>query len=397
MIERIEKDWAFLAYMAGDNDLSASGLKDVMEMSTAGAPEYAYVAVELDTSGVLDGSIRYEITERDVKDNKGYRCVIDRIPEKDSGDPQTFFNFLQWSFGRYRAKKYLVVVWGHGTGFRETKGVGTDWGSHNSLDMRELRNTLEQNRTELTKERRNFEKLAILGFDSCLMAMIEIVYELRGETQFVVGSQQDEYKDGWPYNKVLEGIRDREEKDDKPIAPDALSILIVDTYTEFYKDHVVASATQSAIRTEGIEHAMSTLSGLGQELRKQLQSRGRDEVRAEIKRVRNDVQAFKAADYVDLLDLAEKLASSDLLNSGERVGRVQELAERLWQQLHKKHGGCILESGIAGSGVNDAHGLSVWFPATATMYQEFRSQYVVLDFAKSDQSKGWVQFLDEYF
>ncbi|MCP4431872.1 MAG: hypothetical protein GY806_12900, partial [Gammaproteobacteria bacterium] len=107
-------------YIAGDNNLSDSGLKDIREMCHEGSAPSLHVGVEIDTYGEHTGSIRYEITEPDWT-GTSHRKVIERLREKDTGDPTTLRDFLNWGFGRYKANSRLVVVWNHGTGFRSVR------------------------------------------------------------------------------------------------------------------------------------------------------------------------------------------------------------------------------------------------------------------------------------
>ena len=57
-----KKPWAFLAYIAGDNDLSDAGLEDIREMCDVGSSSVVHAAVQIDTAGAFDGVVRYEIT-----------------------------------------------------------------------------------------------------------------------------------------------------------------------------------------------------------------------------------------------------------------------------------------------------------------------------------------------
>jgi hypothetical protein len=54
-----------------------------------------------------------------------------------------------------------------------------------------------------------------------------------------------------------------------------------------------------------------------------------------------------------------------------------------------------LYSDSSGRSVQNANGLSVWFPADAWTYFNYRAKYISLDFA--DNSPGWLNFLDAYF
>ena len=190
------KPWCLNIYIAGDNDLSDAGLEDVEELCQVGATENTHVGVEIDTYGEHTGSIRYEITEKDWT-GRAHRTVIERLPERDSGDPVTLREFLRWGSKRYPCDKRLVVMWSHGAGFRAPKRdvAYDDYGS--SLAMPEIRFSLSQAGFGPNNQ------IAILGFDACLMSMLEVVNEFCGYVEYVVGSQELEPGDGWPYDQVL--------------------------------------------------------------------------------------------------------------------------------------------------------------------------------------------------
>jgi len=167
-----KKPWSLMVYIAGDNDLSDFGLEDIREMCEVGASSSTHVAVEIDTEGDYTGSIRYEIEAPDWTGH-AYRKVIERLPEQDSGDPETLRNFLRWGIRRCDADKRLVVVWNHGAGFRSpSRDIGyDDFGT--SLDMVDIESAFRQ--AGINKN----NKIAVVGFDACLMNMLEIAHHLR--------------------------------------------------------------------------------------------------------------------------------------------------------------------------------------------------------------------------
>ena len=112
------KDFSFFTYMAGDNNLSEYGLRDIEEMQKTGSASNTNVLVEIDQAGDFDGVIRYEISKKDPRTGKADRIVKDRLPEKDSGNPQTLLDSLKWVKSLYESKKYFIVIWNHGSGFR---------------------------------------------------------------------------------------------------------------------------------------------------------------------------------------------------------------------------------------------------------------------------------------
>src|SRR5262249_3989400 len=156
-----------------------------------------------------------------------------------TGDPRTLVAFLTWGLHRYRAADRMLVVWGHGSGFRgRTRDVALDdFGS--ALDMPAVE--LALSRAGIGKGL-TFGKLKVMGFDACLMAMVEIAHHFRDQTEFLVGSQQVEPGDGWPYNRVLAHAKRR------PTAA-RLAKSIVDEYVRSYRASGEPNVTQSAIDT----------------------------------------------------------------------------------------------------------------------------------------------------
>ncbi|MGH8674280.1 MAG: clostripain-related cysteine peptidase, partial [Burkholderiales bacterium] len=121
------RNWAMYAYIAGDNNLSDAGLTDIREMEDAGASKNVHVAVQIDTAGEHDGSVRYEISMPDFA-GKSHRTVIARLPEQNTGNPKFLTDFARWAAERYPARNRLLVVWNHGAGFMHTptRDIGYD-------------------------------------------------------------------------------------------------------------------------------------------------------------------------------------------------------------------------------------------------------------------------------
>src|SRR5262245_29666270 len=253
-----KKPWAFLAYIAGDNNLSDAGLEDIQEMCEVGSSNVVHAAVQIDTKGAFDGVVRYEISPPDPT-GVAHRIVIERLPELDSGDPDTLRDSLKWGFKRYPAKKRVVVVWNHGAGFRTRlprRDIAYD-DSGTSLDMNEIDQVFNAVGVDMKS------RISILGFDACLMNMIEIAHHLRHRAEYIVGSEQTEPGDGWPYDDVL-SILNRDE------AAASTAKRIVRAYIASYKKNEEQNVTQSAVDTAATEPAMAALSAVGDVLAQSL-------------------------------------------------------------------------------------------------------------------------------
>jgi hypothetical protein len=361
-----KKPWTFLAYIAADNNLSDNGLIDIEELCKTGSSDKVHAAVQIDTYGEHDGSIRYEITPRD-SDGVGHRTVVQRLSESDSGDPRVLKNFLTWGLQRYPADRRLVVIWNHGSGFRSVRrDIGyDDFGS--SLDMPEITDAFTRAGIGLEN------KIALLGFDACLMNMLEIANHFSDQVEIIVGSQQTEPGDGWPYDKVLALMNKNPSSKD-------LAKGIVKAYIKDYKDAGQANVTQSAVLLARTDTVVKALSALGKALVKVLSND-----RAGIRKARLQVQTYEYADYVDLLHFSTLL-----------ISQVLEVASKA-ESVIKALKACVIVSENYGFDVENSNGLSVWFPTNAQQYASYRSKYLQLKCNRKPEQRGWIDFLDAYF
>jgi hypothetical protein len=357
--------WALLIYIAGDNNLSDAGLEDIQEMCNEGASQDIHVGVELDTYGEHTGSIRYEITEPDWS-GQAFRTVIQRLPEKDTGDPETLKRFLRWGIRRYPADHRLLVVWNHGAGFRSIRRdiAYDDFGS--SLDMPEIETALK--RAGITPK----NKIQIIGFDACLMNMLEIVHHFHDQVEIVVGSQQTEPGDGWPYDKVLKQAKIAE-------TPVELARGIVQEYLGSYRHSGIENVTQSAIKTVATPSIITAVDHLGKLLVANIK-----DIRDTICKIRINAQTFQMADYVDLIHLA-RLITQNITDT-----QIKSTANMVISATESS----IIANASYGAAVKNAHGLSIWFPAASALYLNYRAKYMELKCNSS--SFGWREFLDTY-
>jgi hypothetical protein len=369
-----KKPWALIAYIAGDNDLSDDGLEDVEEMSQEGTDKTAYAGVEIDTIGEHDGSIRYEICEPDAT-GEPHRMVIERLKERNTGDPRTLVAFLEWGLGRFTATNRVVVVWGHGTGFRTPRRdvAGDDsagGGPKASLSIPDLERALGNAGIGADRQ---FGKMRVLGFDACLMAMLEIAHHLRDQVEFLVGSQELEPGQGWPYDRVLAHLKG------KP-TPRALAEAIVLEYVKSYRRSGETGITQSAIDTAKTPAVVRALHDLGAVLTKSMAQHPQPIIHARVKTL-----SFAHGNYVDLIDMADNLTKF------VKDPKVKTCAARLKGAADA----AIVLSKVGGKDMAKAHGMSVWYPSAYADFTENRAKYLALHI--NDERREWVDFLDARF
>lgn len=362
------RQWAMYTYIAGDNNLSSAGLSDIREMESAGASKNVHVAVQIDTVGEHEGSVRYEISLPDFA-GKSHRTVIQRLPEQNTGKPKYLAEFARWAAERYPARHRLLVVWNHGAGFMHepTRDIGYDDSSKgDALTMGELRWALEKAGFGKGPQGR----VAVLGFDACLMNMIEVAYEFIGLADLVVGSQQTEPGDGWPYGEVVAALQGRPD-------PKAAAKRVVQVYDRSYRNTGQFNVTQSAIELARLPAAGRALDRLGRALHALLPARRNAVVEARVR-----TQGYEEPTYVDLVDLARNLRAAIPESAVRAACDAVSTAVKASVLANRRYGGAVSRSS----------GMSVWFPLVRTDYATRRSEYVAL--RCTQDYPGWSKFLD---
>ena len=266
--------WTVLVYMAGD-DRNPGGIEyaisqDLAEIKQVGSTDSVHFLVQTDDA-TGTASYRYRL-------RKGKDLASDRI-ERFSGDlntgsTKTLVDFVQWAHHLFPAERTALVLWGHGSGHDDqniyrtargtmsprtaarlaqrrlgffsgtrrslleqgpTRGYGYDDTAGDFLDNAELRKALLQVKEILGR------KLDILGFDACLMAMIEVAYQIHDVANILVASERTEPGDGWWYSRAFRDLPDHPET-----MPQKLVGTIVDAYRDAYDNDMTLSAIDLA-------------------------------------------------------------------------------------------------------------------------------------------------------
>jgi len=197
--------WTVMVYMDGDNSLDYCAWDDLSEMESIGSSNEVNIVTQVDLYNSCSSTYRYFVTG--AEQGSIYPLypndIVQTLPEQNMADPAVLNNFISWGINNYPADHYILILWDHGGGWREEsifmKGIIVDDTSNDFLTMAELVQGLE-----------NIEKpLDIIGFDACLMQMIEVYYEIGSSITTIsppgygIGSEESEWGDGWPYDLIL--------------------------------------------------------------------------------------------------------------------------------------------------------------------------------------------------
>lgn len=214
----LPKEWTFMVYIAADNNLDPAALDDINEMEMAGSSREVNIVALLDRwdEEYVTGSWIYYITH-DEDPDVITSPIVEDLGEVNTGDPDTLRFFVQYVTTNYKAEKYALTLWDHGSGWF---GVCWDWTDEDYL-------TINETQTALT----GLPKIDIIGFDACLMSMIEVAYEFTDLADVMVASEAFEPWDGWPYDMFLVDLVTNPGWSAEDLARE-----IVDDYIASYRD-----------------------------------------------------------------------------------------------------------------------------------------------------------------
>jgi hypothetical protein len=304
--EASKKAWTVLYYGAGDNNLDSYITQDVAHMEQVGTDPATNIVVQLDHS---KGTASRFLLQKDVVPNEKIDSpVLQELGDVNMGDPKQLQNFIEWGIKKYPAENYVLLVASHGKGW---KGVCRD-GEAGWMEIPQMQQALQSAR-ETTGE-----KLALIGFDACLMASTEVAYQLRNEANFMVASQEVEGQNGWPYNLVLDPdaiatMGMSSSITSASVTPKQLATYLVSRTTSNPQD----IPTMSAIDLSKMDNVANAAKELGTSII------GNKTNQVELRKIRDSVQKF--AEYHDAGDFAQHLIDVPGVKSNDVKAKAANL------------------------------------------------------------------------
>src|SRR4030042_534989 len=178
--------------------------------------------------------------------------AVEDLGELNMGDPETLSDFITWGVGNYPAEDYMLVLWDHGGGW----DGAVCWDETDMWDAL----TMDEVETALSDAQAyTGQMIDVLGYDACLMAMAEVVYETKEYVDYVVASEEMVPWDGWPYDAIMADL-----VSDPIMSPAELSSSIVARYMEYYGTY--GMETISAVDVAVAEDMFLALDVFAQEL-----------------------------------------------------------------------------------------------------------------------------------
>lgn len=220
--EAADGSWAVYWYLCG-SDLETDGgfaTTDLSEMMEVQLPENVNVVIQTGGAAVWQNDqMNPEKLQRWLYNSEGLQ-LIEEQDTANMGDAQTLYEFLAFANENYPADKVAVTFWNHGGGsvggaaFDELYGL-------DSLDLAEMYQAFDA----VWPADAEHPALELVGFDTCLMATVDVASTFQGFAKYLVASEEVEPGNGWLYSGWLGALAENTDMDGA-----ALGVAICDTY-----------------------------------------------------------------------------------------------------------------------------------------------------------------------
>jgi len=381
------KTWTIGVFLNGDNNLEGAGIEDINEMeSTIDTSKYnVYVLFDRipgydNSNGDWTGTRLYKILP-DANMTTINSQLIKDCGELNMGDPKNVIWFLDTIRTLSQTTHYWLIIWNHGSGW-DKKGGPTDGVSYDETDNDyisvaggELRYLADSIFGILGRN------LSILSYDACLMALLEVEYEVKDFVDVSVHSEETEPGDGYPYDMLMPWLNSNPDA-----TPQALGHNFARLYVESYKPggsqyDGTSNVTHSAV-DQGPWYTRYCLA-VDKFSRELIKAGGKNQ--AQISSCYQNAQRYSDSDLMDIYDFAKAIAGTGSLPSVLRAA-AQSLMDI------QGDGSVYNDTALIGSfwydnddswgSVAGSHGIAVYAP-TGSPSSDWRNLYW------ADNSSWW--------
>lgn len=192
--------WAVYWYLCG-SDLESNGgfaTNDLSELMEVELPENVNVVIETGGSAVWQNDLMdADKLQRWLYNSEGLQ-LVDEQPSASMGEAQTLADFLSFAKENYPAEKTAVVFWNHGGGSVTGAAFDEIYG-YDSLTLDEMYQAF----SSVWNPSMEKQPLELIGFDTCLMATVDVAYTFADLAHYLVASEETEPANGWYYSQWL--------------------------------------------------------------------------------------------------------------------------------------------------------------------------------------------------
>lgn len=206
LITPAKHKWTVMVYMAADNDLDPWGVADLNEMERgtpaedgSGSPPAVRTLALFDRAGLNNTTI-YQV-QHDTTDTIASTPL--ETGERNTGDPDTLHYFVNFCQQYAPAEHYLLVLWDHGSGWNTYQDKRTPQVTSRAICVDDSSSGAIIRDVDLPAAIAGRDPIDIVATDACLMAMLEVAYELRNSADYLVAAEEETPLPGFDYEPIL--------------------------------------------------------------------------------------------------------------------------------------------------------------------------------------------------
>lgn len=398
--------------MERNNELDPFGAHNIKQMQAIGSNEHINILVYMHCreNKIKKTKVLF------IKKNEA--ILLKETPEnkKTFKIKEELVNFCNETINNYPAQHYTLIFWNHGTGATEpctrnitsslfafafskqhprsqhttylldniktkkqqaTKGLCFDDSTGTFLCEKDLQNAL----ATICATSLGNKKFDVIGFDACLMSMIEVGSSIKNYAMFMVGSQEVELGAGWNYARVLAPFLK------ESVAPKTFCQHIVQSYAKTYQ--AIEDYTLSAINLTAIAELEQNVHDVARRLTQLMQDNSTVFNTLRTSRNKHCCTHFDEPSFIDLHHFYENL----LINISQIRLPVEQNRSLSSLKNDLSKGKTILQNMVIANKTGPkrakAFGLSIYFPE-----HSIHTSYHKTAFSLSNQA--WIKFLQAY-
>ena len=319
-----------LVYMCGADleSKSAMATKDLQEMLNASFGSNVNLVIFTGGStGWRNNMVSSQVNQVWQIKNGQMNCLVENAGTGTMTSPDTLASFIQYGKQNFKASRYGLILWDHGSG--SVAGYGYDERNPRagSMSLAGLNSAFQSGGI----------KFDFIGFDTCLLASVENALMASRYADYLIASEETEPGIGWYYTNWLTALGQN------------TSIATLDLGKQICDDFVAQCAQQC--RGQQTTLSVIDLAELSNTVPAKLSAFAdgiTDLVSAQqykiVSNARNGSREFATSARIDQVDLADLCYN---LNTQESADLAQVLREAVKYNR---------------TNIADAYGLSVYFP-----------------------------------
>ena len=407
-------EWSVLTYIQADNSLADFADYNITSMENG-----------MQSTNNINMLVQWD----QPQNNKTWRYKIvpgNRIEDGSlSSEMGTYpatelVTAMQWVKTKYPAKKYALILWNHGSGIEDlrskltskiySKSMVRSWIEVPGASSNKARGILYDDSqgtcltnpallSALQQIKQNLgQNLELLGMDACLMAMLEVAYQVKDNVNYFVGSQQTEPGYGWNYQGFVSPLTSNPSMNGLTLAQS-----IVAAYNSYYQssndaqDYTLSAYNLSKINALklNIDQLVASLANC--------KNKNAVTTLNMIKKSRNASTEMYMSEYIDLYSfyaaLLKQMPKKEP-KSSKILNKINKKNKKILSKEYQKSLSALTQVLVSGmQKINDAvcaneagpqlanvKGISIYYPKQGALH----SSYANTLFA---QQNSWVQFL----